>query len=196
MPSGQLDRLRLREWCVQASWSSTALQKSGRSLGRRDVIMLPSTTTGASTYSALTASKHNSIATWRRQPVDQSINEYVTRLNNTWNMTLGDNTRLRPPQARATTNSQHWFTTSFLQPLPYLVTPKGPENSVFRCRSNSSTFVTNNSNKTKHVKVYTSTNKSTIVRIETELSLVFFTRGGCVSFSRACFGARLLLQSY
>ena len=25
-------------------------------------------------------------------------------------------------------NSRHWFTTSFLQPLPYLVTPLGPEN--------------------------------------------------------------------
>ena len=26
------------------------------------------------------------------------------------------------------TNSKHRFTTSFLQPLPYLVTPQGPEN--------------------------------------------------------------------
>ena len=25
-------------------------------------------------------------------------------------------------------NSKHWFTTSFLQPLPYLVTPSGREN--------------------------------------------------------------------
>ena len=25
-------------------------------------------------------------------------------------------------------NSKHWFTTSYLQPLPYLVTPQGPEN--------------------------------------------------------------------
>ena len=25
-------------------------------------------------------------------------------------------------------NSKHWFTTSFLQPLPYLVTPQGQEN--------------------------------------------------------------------
>ena len=25
-------------------------------------------------------------------------------------------------------NSKHWFTTSFLQPLPYFVTPLGPEN--------------------------------------------------------------------
>ena len=28
----------------------------------------------------------------------------------------------------ASPNSKHWFTTSFLQPLPYLVTPQGPEN--------------------------------------------------------------------
>ena len=44
-------------------------------------------------------------------------------------------------------------------------------------------------------KVYTSTNKTTIVWIEMEL-FFFFTRGGCVSCLRACFGARLLLQSY
>ena len=25
-------------------------------------------------------------------------------------------------------NSKHWFTTSFLQPLPHLVTPQGQEN--------------------------------------------------------------------
>ena len=44
-------------------------------------------------------------------------------------------------------------------------------------------------------KVYTSTNKTTIVSIETEL--FFFTRGGCVSCLRACLGTyRLLLQSY
>ena len=76
-------------------------------------------------------------------------------------------------------NSKHWFMTSFLQPLPYLVTPWGPENcqltsSFFCWCSNSSKFVTNNSNK-KGVsfiaanKVYTSTNKTTIVSIETEL---------------------------
>ena len=42
--------------------------------------------------------------------------------------------------------------------------------------------------------VYTSTNQTTIVWIETELSV--FTRGGCVSCLRASFGARLLIQSY
>ena len=45
-------------------------------------------------------------------------------------------------------------------------------------------------------KVYTSTNKTTIVWIEMELFFNFFTQGGCVSCLRACFGARLLLQSY
>ena len=30
--------------------------------------------------------------------------------------------------SHAATNSKHWFTTSFLQTLPYLVTPSGPEN--------------------------------------------------------------------
>ena len=34
-------------------------------------------------------------------------------------------------------NSKHWFTTSFLQPLAYLVTPQGPEN----CQLTSSFFV-------------------------------------------------------
>ena len=43
-------------------------------------------------------------------------------------------------------------------------------------------------------KVYTSANKTTIVWIETELFC--FTRGGCVSCLRVCFGARLLPQSY
>ena len=32
------------------------------------------------------------------------------------------------------TNSKHWFTTSFLQPLSYLVTPKGPENCQLTSR--------------------------------------------------------------
>ena len=43
-------------------------------------------------------------------------------------------------------------------------------------------------------KVYTSTNKTTIVWIKTEL--FFFTRGGCISCLRGCLGARLLPQSY
>ena len=42
-------------------------------------------------------------------------------------------------------------------------------------------------------KVDTGTNKTTIVWIESDS---FFYRGGCVSCLRACFSARLLLQSY
>ena len=70
--------------------------------------------------------------------------------------------------------------------------------------SNSSKFVTNNSNYTRrfvlccHV-AYASSSKTKIVWIETELSsffLFFFTQGGCVSCLRACLGARLLPQSY
>ena len=50
-------------------------------------------------------------------------------------------------------------------------------------------------------KVDTSTNKTTIVSIDTELVFspfffFFFSRGGCVLCLRACFGARLLPQSY
>ena len=43
-------------------------------------------------------------------------------------------------------------------------------------------------------KVYTSRNKNHN-RLNRDRTL-FFTRGGCVSCLRACFGARLLLQSY
>ena len=31
-------------------------------------------------------------------------------------------------QTHCAANSKHWFTTSFLQPLPYLVTPWCPKN--------------------------------------------------------------------
>ena len=41
------------------------------------------------------------------------------------------------PQSYRYPDSKHWFTTSFLQPLPYLVTPQGPEN----CQLTSSFFV-------------------------------------------------------
>ena len=34
-------------------------------------------------------------------------------------------------------NSKHWFTTFFLQPLPYLVTPQGQEN----CQLTRNSFV-------------------------------------------------------
>ena len=86
-------------------------------------------------------------------------------------------------------NSKHWFTTSFLQPLPYLVTPQGPEN----CQLTSGSFCwCSNSSKLLQTtqikqgvsfiaanKVYTSTNKTRIIWIETEL--FFSTWGGCVS---------------
>ena len=53
-------------------------------------------------------------------------------------------------------NSKHWFTTSFPQPLPYLVTPYGSrklsaQEQFFCWCSNSSKFVTYNSNKTRRV---------------------------------------------
>ena len=74
--------------------------------------------------------------------------------------------------AGSCSNSKHWFTTSFLQPLPYLVTPYGPEN----CQLTSSFFVGAQTVvsllQTTQIKqalsfiaankVYTSTNKTTI----------------------------------
>ena len=51
---------------------------------------------------------------------------------------------------------------------------------------------------TDHV-AYSSSNNTKIIWIETELFLLFFsffTRGGCASCLRACFGVRLLSQSY
>ena len=40
-------------------------------------------------------------------------------------------THLTPSRRRP--NSRHWLTTSFLQPLPYVVTPQGPENCQLTC---------------------------------------------------------------
>ena len=79
-----------------------------------------------------------------------------------------------------TANSKHWFATSFLQPLPYLVTSSGPEN----CQLTSSFFVGAQTVvsllQTTHIisdvcfitdyVAYASSNKTKIVRIETELS--------------------------
>ena len=63
----------------------------------------------------------------------------------------------------------------------------------------SSKFVTNNSNKTRCV-IYSRQqslhqHKHNHNRLNRDGTL-FFTRGGCASCLRACFGARLLLQSY
>ena len=60
-------------------------------------------------------------------------------------------------------------------------------------------FVTNNSNETRRV-IYSRQqslhqHKQNHNRLNPDGTL-FFTRGGCVSCLRACFGARLLLPSY
>ena len=75
-------------------------------------------------------------------------------------------------------------------------------NEQFFCWcSNSSKFVTNNSNKTRRV-IYSHQqslhqHKQNHNRLNRDWTLfLFFTRGGCVSCLRACLGARLLLQSY
>ena len=99
-------------------------------------------------------------------------------------------------------NSKFWFTTSFLQPLPsYIIGSwKLSANEQFFVGAQTVLRLLQTTQIKQGVsfiaanKVYTSTNKTTIVWIETEL--LFFTRGGCVSCLRACFGARLLLQSY
>ena len=111
-------------------------------------------------------------------------------------------------------NSKHWFTTSFLQPLPYFSYAIGPRKLSANEQFFVGTQTVVSSVTTTQIKqgvsfiaankIYTSTNKTTIVWIETELFFFFFfffffflfTRGGCVSCLRACFGARLLLQSY
>ena len=89
------------------------------------------------------------------------------------------------PHTHSVPHSKHWFTTSFLQPLPYLVTPLFPEN----CRLTSSFFVGAQTVvsllQTTQIKqgvsfipankVYTGTNKNTIVWIvETELFFFLF----------------------
>ena len=79
------------------------------------------------------------------------------------------------------------------------------QRAVFRWCSNSSKFVTNNSNKTRRV-IYSRQQSFTPAQINPQsfesrrnysffLLLLFFYRGGWVSCLRACFGSRLLLQS-
>ena len=102
------------------------------------------------------------------------------------NPMLGDCALLPSPRGSLLCpNSKHWFTTSFLQPLPYLVTSQIPENcqltSIFFFFVGAQTvvrllqtiqikqdvsFIAAN-------KVYTSTNKTTIVWIEMELFFFF-----------------------
>ena len=101
------------------------------------------------------------------------------------NPMLGDCALLPSPRGSLLCpNSKHWFTTSFLQPLPYLVTSQVPENcqltSIFvvvgaqtvvrllqtiQIKQDVSFIAAN--------KVYTSTNKTTIVWIEMELFFFF-----------------------
>ena len=100
-------------------------------------------------------------------------------------------------------NSKHWFTTSFLQPLPYLVMPQGPENCqltssfffVFFCCcffwAQTGKLVTNKSNYIRrlfynwphrlrlHHIAYASSNKTRIVWIETETSCLRAWALGC-----------------
>ena len=101
-------------------------------------------------------------------------------------------------------NSKHWFTTSFLQPLLYLVTPLGPEN----CQLTSSFFV----GAQTVVSLLQTTQIISDVCFMLPCGLItpaqikpksfesrrnfVFTRGGCVSCLRACLGARFLPQSY
>ena len=106
-------------------------------------------------------------------------------------------------------NSKHWFTTSFLQPLPYLVTPQGPEN----CRLKSSFFVGAQTivsllqttqikqgvSFTAANKVYTSTNKTTIVWIETELFLLPGVDASHVyvrALALGCFYSHIITRSF
>ena len=70
-------------------------------------------------------------------------------------------------------NSKHWFTTSLFQPLPYLVTPWGPEklsaNEQFFVGAQTVAGLLQTAQIKQGVsfiaanKVYTSTNKTTIV---------------------------------
>ena len=95
--------------------------------------------------------------------------------------------------------------TSFLQPLPYLVTPSGPENCqlmsffvgaqtvvswLHTTQISDICFITDHG-------AYASSNKTKIISIETELFFFsFFTLGGCISCLRVCLGTKLLPQSY
>ena len=75
-------------------------------------------------------------------------------------------------------------------------------NEQFFCWcSNNSKFVTNSSNKTWRViysrqqSLHQRKNNNNNNRLNRD-RIIFFTRGGCVSCLRACFGARLILQCY
>ena len=107
------------------------------------------------------------------------------------------------------TNSKHRFTTSFLQPLPYLVTPLGPEN----CQLTSSFFVGAQTVvsvlQTTQIKqgvsfiaankVCTSTNKTIIVWIETELFFLRWVDASHVyvrALALGCFYSHISTQTF
>ena len=101
-------------------------------------------------------------------------------------------------------NCKHWFTTSFLQPLLYLITSQclkkcqltsrffvGAQTVV--CLLQTTQIISDVCFIADHV-VYAQL-KSNHNRLNRDGTLLF-TRGGCVSCLRACLGARLLPQSY
>ena len=105
----------------------------------------------------------------------------------------------------AANSKPHWFTTSFpVQPLPYLVTPGfrklSASNEQFFAGAQTVVSLLQTTQIKQGVsfiaanKVYSSTNKTTIVWIETELFLSFGVDASHV-YVRALALLRLLLQS-
>ena len=108
----------------------------------------------------------------------------------------------------------HYIGSTKLQALVYDILPsttaiisyaigsrKLSANEQFFCwGSDSSTFVTNNSNYIRRLfynwPCCLCQLKSNENRLNRDGTLFFFTWGGCVSCLRACLGARLLPQSY
>jgi len=100
----------------------------------------------------------------------------------------------------AVTNSKHWFTTTFLQPLPYRsIGPRklsANEQFFVGAQTVSGKFVTNNSNIRCLFYIAILFTPAQIKQKSFESKRNFFsfflTLGGCVSCLRACLGARLL----
>ena len=97
-----------------------------------------------------------------------------------------DDADTTPQYPKAGPNSKHWFTTSFLQLLPYLVTPYGPKKlsaneHLKKKKIGTQTVVSllqttqikQGVSFTAANKVYTSANKTTIVT-ELFFFLLFF----------------------
>ena len=80
---------------------------------------------------------HNTMTQTEQLTTDQLV--FVPQYHNTMTQTeqLTTDPLVFVPQyydTDRTANSKRWFTTSFLQPLPYLVTPLGPENCQLTSR--------------------------------------------------------------